>query len=340
MRIFGVLRLILALWMVTIGHARPQFNSFNPLNPFLNIALGFGQNNPNFQQNQQNFPQNSQNFPQNLQNSPQSNFYFPSDPTIANRNPLNQQPNQTIRLNEQKCNEYWEASRTITPVGSLSLYPAIQNIQADSCDTSQGLIIGGENAKVAEFPHMAALGYRNLEATFTFICGGSLISDQYVLTAAHCRRSGRNRPTLVRLGVLNLKVKEANSKEMDVNIASFIAHENYNPNESKNDIAVIRLASKVKLSRFIRPACLMNPTERVHNNKAIATGWGLTNAFYGDNSDVMQKVELSVISNRECQRILDDQNIDGTQLCAGEEKGGKDTCRVRNCQLIEFRKEV
>lgn len=66
---------------------------------------------------------------------------------------------------------------------------------------------GGKRADVNEFPHMAALGYFRQEKNSTeFNCGGSLISDRFVLTAAHCCNSKINTPYLVRLGRVSLKV--------------------------------------------------------------------------------------------------------------------------------------
>ena len=52
-----------------------------------------------------------------------------------------------------------------------------------------GFIIGGERAKIGEFPFMALLGYENTfnrKKEFVYKCGGSLINRRYVLTAAHC----------------------------------------------------------------------------------------------------------------------------------------------------------
>lgn len=58
--------------------------------------------------------------------------------------------------------------------------------KAYDCKMFAGLIVGGTKAKPGEFPHMAALGSRNPDGTVQFNCGGSLISERFVLTAAHC----------------------------------------------------------------------------------------------------------------------------------------------------------
>lgn len=58
------------------------------------------------------------------------------------------------------------------------------------CDISSGFITGGILVKKEEFPHMAAIGSKDNEGKATFHCGGSLISDRFVLTAAHCSSSG------------------------------------------------------------------------------------------------------------------------------------------------------
>ena len=140
-----------------------QFNNQFQLNPY-NIFGQFGFN----QQNQRPTTQQQQTYRPNNQNfyypNQQSNFYYPQQPTVDNRNPQNTQndrpPVQTVsnpalRLSERKCSEYLKKAQNSVLVGSLSLIPNIQGIQTDNCDASQGLIIGGENAKAGEFPHMA-----------------------------------------------------------------------------------------------------------------------------------------------------------------------------------------
>lgn len=85
-----------------------------------------------------------------------------------------------------ECEEYASSVRRKIPVGGLLAKPVLHEISAESCDFTQGLVIGGTKTKIGEFPHMAALGYRVIDGGISFFCGGSLISEKFILTAAHC----------------------------------------------------------------------------------------------------------------------------------------------------------
>lgn len=70
----------------------------------------------------------------------------------------------------------------MTLVGTSSNVIKVNNV----CQNENKLVIGGTEAKKGEFPHMVALGKRNSDETFILICGGTLISHTWVLSAAHC----------------------------------------------------------------------------------------------------------------------------------------------------------
>lgn len=94
---------------------------------------------------------------------------------------------------------------------------------------------------------MAAIGWQTIDKTIKFEWGGSLISDEFVLTAAHYYKPTSREPKIVRLGDQNLSTRNDGLIEFDVPIAEFIKHENYTKRSIKYfDIALIKLSRKVR----------------------------------------------------------------------------------------------
>lgn len=90
-----------------------------------------------------------------------------------------------------ECMEYQSAiyvNQSVAYSLSFNSRPIENRIEKCDIDTV-GLIIGGELTSTREFPHTALLGYPTSFGTFTWDCGGSLISEMYVLTAAHCLKN-------------------------------------------------------------------------------------------------------------------------------------------------------
>ncbi|XP_058815819.1 melanization protease 1-like [Topomyia yanbarensis] len=198
---------------------------------------------------------------------------------------------------------------------------------------SKEKIAFGKKAQVFEYPWMALL----LDEGGEIRCGGTLIAESYVLTAAHC-----NRPpvTTVRLGENDIsKPIDCNYSEdgpdcadppQNIEVGKFIRHPLYSTSKRRNDIALIRLATPAKLSYSVRTICLpigamvRNPEPK----EMIVSGWGFTE--HGKTSNVLQYATLSLIPTSRCSSTLmalsDAISLDeASQFCA------KGKNKVDNC---------
>uniref|UniRef100_A0A2A4JQ23 trypsin n=1 Tax=Heliothis virescens TaxID=7102 RepID=A0A2A4JQ23_HELVI len=246
--------------------------------------------------------------------------------------------NDGRRVSERKCEEYSRGVVEKVPYIPLIPDPEPFSVTSAKCDyTGVELIVGGENANPGEFPHMAAIGWADFGGSYKFSCGGSLISPRFVLTAGHCIRDPNAQnpePVIVRLGDQNIDNNVYDgANPVDVAIRTIHKYPDYNPPRVYNDLALLELVTDVKFRSAIRPACLWTRPDLNGISKAIATGWGVVDTRTKQTAKELQKVSLSILDNTFCNNTLAlffNRNWHGfepTQLCAGELRGGKDTCQ-------------
>merc|ERR1719187_3167331 len=178
-------------------------------------------------------------------------------------------------------------------------------------------IVGGFEAEEHEWPWIVALFIDDM-----WFCGGALISDEFVLTAAHCTEDSTAIEILA--GAHNVR---ASSEPDRVEITSYDSweHPQWDSNELINDLALIRLPSKITFNDYIRPACL--PThDMVASPGDLVTpiGWGRPSDSASGISPVLRMVEdLPLITNQQCDNVY---GVVGEGVVCMDQAGGKGIC--------------
>ncbi|XP_030757927.1 serine protease snake-like [Sitophilus oryzae] len=236
---------------------------------------------------------------------------------------------KTQKIAQEKCAEYGQA---VYQAETVPFFRSSGRTKMVSTCTmyDNTLIVGGKAARIKEFPHMAAIGFGTLEGEeIMWLCGGSLISEKHVLTAAHCTISRRGPPRRVRLGMVDLFDNSSYIQEKSVE--KFVNHPQYKRPRKYHDIAIVFLESPVIFTPFVRPACV-NTLENINQKHAQAIGFG--KRFYDDNdrSTTLLKVKLPLFSNEVCSKYILTHPIEmpngliDSEMCAGDLDGGRDTC--------------
>ncbi|XP_069015081.1 serine protease 27-like [Embiotoca jacksoni] len=180
-------------------------------------------------------------------------------------------------------------------------------------------IVGGQDAAPGSWPWQAIL-FRN----GTFRCGGSLITNQWVLTAAHCLTRDDLKNSKIFLGRYNQT--GGNPNEVSRTLEDIICHPKYNTHNFNNDICLLKLSAPVNFTDYIRPICLASENSAFHNGTSSwVTGFGRTGD--GNLPNILQEVNVPIVGNNKCNCSYEDiAGITENMICAGLENGGKDSC--------------
>ncbi|MGH0174043.1 UNVERIFIED_CONTAM: hypothetical protein FKN15_067057 [Acipenser sinensis] len=213
-------------------------------------------------------------------------------------------------------------------------------------------IVGGRNAELGFFPWQALIMVEDLSRVpeDKWFGSGALLSESWVLTAAHILRSQRRDSTVVPVSkehvTVYLGLHDVRNKRDAVNLTveKIILHEDFDPWNYNNDIALVKLKEKVSMNPWVMPVCLppvgQDSADPEPHTLGLVAGWGISNpnvsmdnavsSDLGMVSDVLQYVKLPVVLHSECKTSYElrsgNYNITDNMFCAGFYEGGKDTC--------------
>lgn len=202
----------------------------------------------------------------------------------------------------------------------------------------QAYVTNGYASTPGDWPWHAAL-YHKSKRSLSYKCGGTLITDKVVITAAHCLFDSGSpiipARVIIQLGKYNLQFNDANTAEYEV--FDIVMHEKYSNFDYNDDIALLKLSTVVTPTRFIQPCCLW-PAETenidyVVNKKGYVVGWGLQED--DELADTLTEATMPIIDPLECLNsnrdffgsVLSNYNYcagykNGTSVCNGDSGGG------------------
>ncbi|XP_054003076.1 serine protease filzig [Hylaeus anthracinus] len=193
----------------------------------------------------------------------------------------------------------------------------------------EGKIVGGKAAAFGKWPWQVLIREATWLGLFTKNkCGGVLITDKYVVTAAHCQ-PGFLATLVAVFGEFDLSSELEKKRSVTRNVRRVIVNRGYDPATFENDLALLELESPVQFDDHIVPICMPEDGIDYTGRMATVTGWGRL-TYNGGVPSMLQEVQVPIIKNSVCQEMFQSGGhsklILDSFLCAGYATGERDSC--------------
>lgn len=178
-----------------------------------------------------------------------------------------------------------------------------------------GRIVGGEPVEIEQHPYQVALQFFGLR-----ICGATIISPSYVVTAAHCSNAFTAGGLTIYAGS-----SYTNQSGILIEVSDVIEHPNFNADTVDYDISILRLATDLTFSNSINQINLPELNQEIPiGADAVVTGWGLLSEG-GAPAYQLQAVTVQIIGKDVCDVVFPGL-VSNQMVCAGVLEGGQDSC--------------
>uniref|UniRef100_A0A8D2ZTJ8 chymotrypsin n=1 Tax=Scophthalmus maximus TaxID=52904 RepID=A0A8D2ZTJ8_SCOMX len=174
--------------------------------------------------------------------------------------------------------------------------------------TGYARIVNGEEAVPHSWPWQVSLQ----DYTGFHFCGGSLVNENWVVTAAHCNVRTSHRV------ILGEHDRSSNAEDIQVmKVAKVFKHPRYNGYTINNDILLIKLATPAQMNMRVSPVCVAETGDNFAGGmKCVTSGWGLTRHNAPDTPALLQQAALPLLTNDNCRRFWGNK-ISNLMICAG-----------------------
>ncbi|XP_075974457.1 trypsin CFT-1-like [Anticarsia gemmatalis] len=181
-------------------------------------------------------------------------------------------------------------------------------------------IAGGSTTTINNYPSMVALLWSEDLVVYKFSCGGTILNNRAVLSAAHCCQDDMLRRSRFRVGSTF-----ANSGGVVHTVNRVIIHPDYS-NIVFNDIAILHTGTEIRYNNAVRPGSFAGPNLNVPDNAGVwASGWGMTGPNEG-HSEQLKHVQLWVMSQEACRQRWE-HIITADKICVEARQDGVGQCR-------------
>ena len=211
-------------------------------------------------------------------------------------------------------------SLVIAALAAVASFACSETVDsAEHTDVDANEIVGGTEATPGSWPGAVALFSGN-----TQVCGGTLVADEWVITAGHCIRPGSATGGISKVVIGRHKLSTTDGESITVKKATRNA--GFSDATLDNDIAILQLTSKSThpVAKIMAPETFatLAPTGTV-----TVVGWGTMSEGAFSSSPVLRQVDVPVIPNATCKAFSRYDTVTDNMICAGFTEGGKDSCQ-------------
>ncbi len=201
-----------------------------------------------------------------------------------------------------------------------SIQPAFTSVeQITALPDRTPRVVGGDSVDDNRYPWMVAVMERNAgNASDGQFCGGSLIADRWVLTAAHCIEDTRAGRVSVLIGQRNLNESGGNT----INVNRIIAHPDY-ARLGYPDLALLELSDASGTQPIALPS--RNNPVPTPGEAATVTGWGQISEN-GPATNELRESTMPIVAHQQCNQAYNGDIVEDAMVCAGTASGDKDSC--------------